>query len=298
MCILLFAGCDFSAYVEIDDRENWLAFWGLDRLDDPSFVDPAPVDPSAGDKDPEKSETGDNTGNKDSDVSDEPDIKEVDPKTLAPSFYGEAPASYFDDALFVGDSRMVGLSAYGDIDKGYWFVDKGLSTFNIKSSPHNTKKIEGLIGEGLFEILEKNEFGKVYVGLGINECGYTLPSIDEAFGNLIKRIEESQPDAIIYICANIHLTNGKSSSDKTYTNTKLNAINDLMKKYADDKTKFYIDVNSVLDDSMGCLTSTYSWDGVHLYSKYYPIWSNFIRRNAVKTYEDRLKEYLENEGRS
>ena len=40
----------------------------------------------------------------------------------------ESDASYFDDALFIGDSRMVGIRDYGTLNNASYLCSVGLST--------------------------------------------------------------------------------------------------------------------------------------------------------------------------
>lgn len=38
---------------------------------------------------------------------------------------------YFDDALFIGDSRTVGISEYGDLNNATFFANTGMSVYNV-----------------------------------------------------------------------------------------------------------------------------------------------------------------------
>ena len=46
-------------------------------------------------------------------------------------------ASYFDDALFIGDSRTVGLKEYGTLNNATFFANTGLSIYDATSDPLN-----------------------------------------------------------------------------------------------------------------------------------------------------------------
>ena len=78
---------------------------------------------------------------------------------------------YFDDALFIGDSRTVGLMEYGNLENAAFFADSGMSVFSLQ-----TKKISvpetGKVS--LEEMLLQKQYGKIYLMLGINELGYNL----------------------------------------------------------------------------------------------------------------------------
>ena len=79
--------------------------------------------------------------------------------------------SYFDDALFIGDSRMVGLSQYcSAIDsRATFFAKKSLTIFDIR----NKEWIEAEDGTemSIAKALEGKHFKKIYLMVGINELG-------------------------------------------------------------------------------------------------------------------------------
>ncbi|MBQ3931648.1 MAG: hypothetical protein II725_05170, partial [Firmicutes bacterium] len=82
---------------------------------------------------------------------------------------GDAPEGYYSDALFVGDSRFVGLQTYGKIDGALWFCSTGLGINN-----YNGKDVDvrGYGDINLETLLKKKSFGKIYIGMGINDLGY------------------------------------------------------------------------------------------------------------------------------
>lgn len=186
---------------------------------------------------------------------------------------------YFTDALFIGDSRTVGIAEYGTIKNATYFANTGISVYNIWS-----KKIDiSSIGKvSLGELLDKKNFGKVYIMLGINEIGYNMSQTAKKYQELLKYVNTKQPKAIIYLQANLHVTKEKSDSDKTINNTRINKLNSVISKMANNKNIFYLDVNSIFDDSSGNLRADYTSDKVHIYGKYYKQWTEWIRKNTKK----------------
>ena len=114
--------------------------------------------------------------------------------------YVQSDPSYFDDALFIGDSRTVGLQLYGTLKNADYFSEKGLAAYKINSSSVN--------GQTLAGVLQAKKYGKIYTMLGINEVGNDLDSTAKAYGAMIETIRHEQPDAIIYIMANLHVATG------------------------------------------------------------------------------------------
>ena len=186
---------------------------------------------------------------------------------------------YFTDALFIGDSRTVGIAEYGTIKNATYFANTGMSVYNIWSQKIDISSVGKV---SLEELLDKKNFGKVYIMLGINEIGYNMSQTAKKYQELVKYVNTKQPKAIIYLQANLHVTKEKSDSDKSINNTRINKLNSAISKMSNNKNIFYLDVNSIFDDSSGNLRADYTSDKVHIYGKYYKQWTEWIRKNTKK----------------
>ena len=191
---------------------------------------------------------------------------------------GQAPADYFNDALFIGDSRTVGQACFGPIDGATYFATVGLGTYKIDGAISEVPGTEGL---DFASVLGMKQYGKVYIMLGINELGNDVTYTINNFRNLITRIQTAQPNAIIYLEANLHVALSRHSTDAVVNNTVINNLNAQIAALADNQTIYYIDVNPIFDDAYGCLTAEYTSDGTHPYAKHYAEWAEFIRQHAV-----------------
>ena len=186
---------------------------------------------------------------------------------------------YFDDALFIGDSRTVGISEYGDLNNAIFFANTGMSVYNVFEKNVSVPQVGKL---KLEQLLTYKKFGKIYIMLGINELGYNQEKTLKKYKDLLKFIQEKQSNAIIYIEANLHVTAERSNKDKTINNININKINNEISQLADNEKIFFIDVNEKFDDENGNLSSNYTQDKVHIYAKYYKEWSDWLSQNAVK----------------
>lgn len=186
---------------------------------------------------------------------------------------------YFDDALFIGDSRTVGISEYGDLNNATFFANIGMSVYNVFEKNVSVPKVGKL---KLEQLLTYKKFGKIYIMLGINELGYNQEKTLKKYKDLLKFVQEKQSNAIIYIEANLHVAAERSNKDKTINNININKINNEISKLADNEKIFFIDVNEKFDDENGNLSSNYTQDNVHIYAKYYKEWSDWLSQNAVK----------------
>lgn len=201
----------------------------------------------------------------------------VDAET-APEFY-HADLSYFDDALFIGDSRTVGLYEYGGLGNAEVFAHSGTSIYKVFNEEFELQSGEKVTLE---TALQKKKFGKIYIMLGINELGYDFDQTVERFNEAIALIRELQPEALIFIQANLHITNAKSEDSELFNNTNIDLFNQAVGELADGKNIFYLDVNPLYDDEEGGLSEEFTTDHAHILGKYYVDWVDFILQNAVK----------------
>lgn len=191
----------------------------------------------------------------------------------------KADIGYFDDALFIGDSRTVGLYEYGGLGNAEVLADTGMSIYKVFSKEFALKSGETVT---LDEALSAKEFGKIYIMLGINELGYDFEQTVERFSEAIDTILTYQPQALIFIQANMHITKEKSDESDYFTNSNIDRYNEAISKLADNRQIFYLDVNPLYDDEQGCLSKEFTADHAHIKGKHYTEWVDFLLQNAVR----------------
>ena len=98
--------------------------------------------------------------------------------------------SYFDDALFIGDSRTVGIQLYGVLTGADFFCNTGMSIYSLRKA---NIEIEGVGKIGISDLLKTKSYGKVYVMLGINEISYSFNGTVKKYKALLDEIRETQP---------------------------------------------------------------------------------------------------------
>ena len=186
--------------------------------------------------------------------------------------------SYFDDALFIGDSRTVGIAEYGSLKNATYFADVGLNVYVAQTKAIAVKNVGTVT---LPQLLSQKTFGKVYIMLGINELGNDLDDITAKFSSLIDTVRAAQPDAIIFVEANLHVGPSRSSTDATFNNPRIDKLNEKLAALADGKTIFYIDINELFDDENGNLRADASGDSTHVYAKYDLDWCDWLCTKAI-----------------
>lgn len=184
--------------------------------------------------------------------------------------------SYFEDALFIGDSRTVGLLDYTDLPEyADFYCETSLSIYKVLE--------ENFRGKGTIpEALEKNNYGKIYLMVGINELGRgTTEDFMAKYTEVIDTLHELEPEALIFIQGIMRVSGEKNSSDAIFNNSNINARNNAIATLADNQTIFYIDVNEAVCDEEGNLIAEYTFDQIHLLGVYNDLWKQFLLSHGV-----------------
>lgn len=235
-------------------------------------------------------------GSVSSDVSQTPDVtpdpppEDSLPEDAPYDFSQPAPQreavdnSYFDDAAFVGDSRTDGFMLYSGIGTGTNLTSNGLSIFKLAEK--EALKIDGK-KYTLLEALALEQYGKVYLSLGVNELGiHNDGRFYDSYCAAIDEIRKVQPNAVIYIQGLIPLNEKQieeyNGNKYNLTNEHLRVYNDLMRQAAEEKQVVYLDLYSEFADENGALPEGVSRDGVHLVKDACKQWLDYLKTHTVE----------------
>lgn len=194
-----------------------------------------------------------------------------------PVFY-TADRTYFDNTLFIGDSRTVGLHEYGDLGNAVVVADSGMSVYKIFQQSFRMDSGEKVT---LNDLLSERQFEKIYIMLGINELGYPFESTVKRYKEMVTTIKEAQPETMVFLQANLHIAEKKSASSDIYNNENINRFNDTVKEFSEEDGDIYLDVNEIFDDGNGNLAEEFTADQSHVLGKYYADWVEWILQHAV-----------------
>ena len=185
------------------------------------------------------------------------------------------------NALFIGDSRTVGLMEYSGLESDF-FASVGMSVYNVEDEEVSVPNVGKVT---LDQLLSNREYDTIYLMLGINELGYDMDQTVDVYGKLVEAISKSQPNAKIMIQANLHVTQEKSRNHDYITNERIDEFNDKTAGLADGKNIFYLDANPEYDDENGAMSPEVTSDGAHLYAKYYEQWGTWIKEESQRMLE-------------
>ncbi|WP_295215905.1 GDSL-type esterase/lipase family protein [Ruminococcus sp.] len=192
-------------------------------------------------------------------------------------------ASYFDDALFIGDSRTEGLALYGDLSNADYFTSVGMSIFKV------TEKSAGNpnLGESctLSQKLAQKQYGKVYIMLGLNELGTgTTESWSQTYADVIAQVRQAQPNAIIYLQSILVVSASQNDPSSAINNTAVNTRNAALEALANPQNNiYYLNVNEAVMDANGCLDASLTSDGIHLLGNSLSLWEDYLKQHAINS---------------
>lgn len=190
--------------------------------------------------------------------------------------------SYFNDAAFIGDSRTMGISDYAGFDEADFFCENGMTIYKLLEDAGVTYQKTGKKVD-LKEMLQEKHYGKVYIMLGMNELGYGDTNMYlKQYLKVLRQIREWQPDAVIFIMANLHVSQEKNDMESEFNNVNINDKNVASARLANGRDTFYLDSNPIFTDDEGYLQAELTFDGVHLYAQHYEKWREFLLEHGVE----------------
>lgn len=201
-----------------------------------------------------------------------------DPNANYPLPYSTVDLSYFDDALFIGDSRMQGFGMYSGLTNATFYAIQSFSIFKYQTMPV-VQTPSGKVP--IFTALPYDQFTKIYIKVGLNELGGSDETFLQTYDELITKLREMEPRAIIYTHAILPVTAAKSASDRTHCNENIQRRNAALKQYAEEHQCYYIDVAPVVSIEDGSLMPEMAGDGIHLKAGYMELWKEYLRTHAV-----------------
>lgn len=193
--------------------------------------------------------------------------------------------SYFDDAVFIGDSISKGLKLYGVLPESNVIADQNVGLDQIYLNK-DVYYISATQKTTLWNALDQRSFtpAKIYVMLGANGIpGYENEKHITFYYDLLDKLIEKYPDATIYIESLTPIT--KATSQKrspNFTKEKIDDFNERIYKMAEEKNVYFLDVEEVLKDENGYLKSEYDGgDGTHMPKAGHQAVYGYLKTHAV-----------------
>lgn len=201
------------------------------------------------------------------------------------------PASWFDDAVFIGDSVSVGLENYQNstkaLSKATMLCSVSFNAINAllpvsATSLHpKYKGVKRLLEDNVKACGAKN----VYIMLGMNGLTYPVDYTMERTERMVDNILKKNPHVNIIMQSVTPMTNNSYLiSQYGYSNNRINQFNERIKKLCAKRKWYYIDVGSALKDSNGALRTDFCSDnydmGIHVTNKACAAWVEYLKTHV------------------
>lgn len=187
--------------------------------------------------------------------------------------------SYFNDAVFIGDSRTQGLITATGLYNATAFTHQGLTVDTAFKDL--IVEIDGQYYTAI-DALSRTQFNKVYIMLGINETGWIYSSkFIEGYGRIIDAVKAANPEAQIYVQEILPVSNSVSNSHDYIKNSKIDEYNQLLQQLADEKQVYFVDTASAVAGADGSLPEDAAVDGIHLKNSYCQQWLDYLKTHTV-----------------
>ncbi len=183
--------------------------------------------------------------------------------------------SYFNDTVFIGDSRTQGLLLYSKLTPKFNFAAQGATTQSIRTKPYialhdgdaqttySTTHTLYTLSEALTAI--DGQYKAIYISAGVNELGWNTNIFTDSFRSLILAIRE-HTNVPIYIQLILPVT-AEYAETSIYgvTNEKQREFNSQLTMLAAELSVFFLDPCPAFSLEDGSLNPEYaSFDGAHL----------------------------------
>ncbi|MGN0566184.1 MAG: GDSL-type esterase/lipase family protein [Candidatus Limousia pullorum] len=207
--------------------------------------------------------------------------------------YTQVDDSYFNDAVFIGDSISYGFELYvtekhanGEtvLGEAQFLTSGSLSYGNSlwdvsDESVHPTYNGEKM---KLEDAIAQIKPGKIFILLGTNDVA--LYGVEQTIANAdteISRMLEASPGAEIFIMSTTpKYSPAESNVDGALNNADIDALNVAMRQFAVEKGYNFMNIAPLFKDETGGLAADYCSDkegmGIHFTSAAYDIWLNFL----------------------
>lgn len=186
--------------------------------------------------------------------------------------------TYFDDVVFLGDSRTEGFHLYSGLKTGSYLYATGATVESVFS-----KSVSTPVGKmPMLDALAQMDCGKIYVMLGINELGWNGTDIfRNQAAKMIERMQADHPDATIVIQSILPVSAKQDAKGSYVNNKRIDAYNQVLQELAEEYGVVYLNVAEAVSDENGYLREDWNFDGVHLNQAGCQAWLDYLRTHPV-----------------
>lgn len=193
-------------------------------------------------------------------------------------------SSYFDNAVFVGDSITTGIQMYGVMSNTSVLAGTGINLSSVYTEP--VVKTEDGERITIMDGLKQKQYEKVYVMLGGNEVrDQQKETFIKRYSAFIDDIKTLQPDALIYVQSILPVT---AQNNYQMDNSRIDTFNEALAELCKEKEVYYLNVAECMKDESGMLPDAASpADGMHFGPDYYNKWFEYLKTHVITIDENK-----------
>lgn len=197
---------------------------------------------------------------------------------------GRVMSTYFDDAIFVGDSITDGILSYELMKNATVIAHTGINPDSIR-----TKAVYRDGGGGLVTMLQAMSHHasakKIYIMLGANSASWMDRDLFlQYYEEFVLSVVKQHPNATIYVQSITPINEAKFKTHyagQDLTNAKIASLNEDLIKMAGKLQVSYVNVNEALRGTDGQLPDEATSDGLHFNTTYYQKWFDYLKTHTV-----------------
>lgn len=184
--------------------------------------------------------------------------------------------SWFDDALFIGESRMANLKQFQRLGNADYFCSVNQTVYAIAKASLSDNDFSDMTLDAL---LTSRTYGKIILNFGINESAGDVEMFIAAYDELLHWIRERQPEAKIILHSILPVSQGYDGRS-IFQPEKLDARSQRIRELAQQNGYYFIDIRSWCTDEEGWLSRDYTADGCHPNLYGCELWAQWLLEQA------------------
>ncbi len=199
---------------------------------------------------------------------------------------GRVDVSYFNDAIFMGDSLADGFKDYAA-----WMSLKDTDTVYLTQrsmTPRSFLQPGAQVDAGkdgvvdVWNTITTRQPGKIYITLGTNALMAMEPEdFIASYYQLTDRIKSVSPDTVIYVTTIPPTSSGYAAKEARLSKERIARANELIAKMCREKNLALINLYEVAAGKDGYLDEEINSDGIHMTPAGYKEWLNYLIEHTV-----------------
>lgn len=199
---------------------------------------------------------------------------------------GRVDVSYFDDAIFMGDSLADGFKDYAA-----WMSLKGRNTLYLTQrsmTPRSFLQPGAMVDAGdagvvdVWATIADRQPGEMYITLGTNALMAMEPDeFIQSYYQLVEKIRATSPATIIYITTIPPTSSAHAAKEERLSKERIRQANELIAKMCREENLALINLYDVVMGADGYLNEEINSDGIHMTPEGYKMWLNYLIEHTV-----------------